>query len=252
MNKKGVMWSDIKDAILTAIVIAIGIYIIWAYFLHGGVKNVDTLQKCGSLTGNNGLCKESCDSTEMAFENLGCTGAKNICCVAKNKNMDDVVLPSGYGGNTQYDFKVTKIEFGEPPDGCTFEKSAIDTIICKPGSAYQIPVIITITNLNRAVEVYADPIAVINGNGDTVKGTGTFSGTEPAKLSTKGETSKVSSEIIITAKESIDNNYWEIYPYARCITTECRKTDTSGSRGIMSMNNNELVTIKFIGTTVAS
>jgi hypothetical protein len=246
LNKKG-LWSDIKSAIFTGITIGVGVYLIWAFVLHGGGNTVNALKSCKSLTGSGGQCKSSCDSTlEYSLENVGCSGVNNICCIRKNENQGDVILPSGYGGDPDYDFKVLDIDFDPLPPGCSPEKNtASKTIICKPNMRYSIPVVISIRNVNKPVEVYADPVVVINGNGDMIRKPGTYTGTAQLALATKDEEGDVRTHIEVDASESKDNDYWEVYPYARCISINCRKTD-SASNGILSMNVNDLVTIKFI------
>jgi len=251
MNKKGVMWDDIKNAVLAALAIGVGIYLIWAFLLHGAGTSAGALQKCGALTGSKGECKELCNTaTELTFENVGCTGVANKCCVRKAENMNDVILPSGYGGNSEYDFKVISIDFDSSlglPAGCQPDSNvASKTIICTPNGRYSIPVVIQIKNVNRAVEVYADPVVVINGNGDNMKKLGTYVGKVPLKLDAITLTGEAKTTIEVGAGESTENDYWEVYPYAICITNECKKTDSSKSNGILSMNNNDLVTIKFI------
>lgn len=247
MKKKGSWFVDnLGQMVLMAIGLGVGIYLIWAYVLHGGGDSINAAQQCGTLTTNNGECKESCDPIlELEFPDLGCKGLTNKCCVVKDPDSGDVILPSGYGGDSTYDFEVVSIAFGTTP-GCTRDPRNQKVAICPPNRQYSIPVTIIVRNTktNIVPMVYADPAVVINGNGDNIRKPGTYTGKVGAQIPVNGQAT-VTTNIVVSVSDAKVNNYWDVYPYAICTDKLCKATD-SQSRGIMSMNGNDFVTIKFI------
>jgi len=257
MNKKGV-WSDIKSALLAIAILGVSLYILWAYVFHGILPQAHTFEKCEGLSGNNGLCKESCDSTtEFAFPGVGCgNGKASTCCVRKNPNMNDVILPGGYGGDKSFEFEVVSINFGALPGKCAFDTTdplkSKKTIICPPNYQQTIPIEITVRNLYGAIIVFADPVIVINGNGDKMSKFGKYIGNTNVNLPKNtaaapapGPEFIIKSDIKIASSEAIENDYWEIYPYVKCETKECKKTDDPAGRGILNYNTNDVLTISF-------
>jgi len=254
LHKKGV-WSDIKEAVLAIAILCACLYLVWAYILHGIVPTQNTLQQCTALTGNGGQCKSICDESEMAFQGLGCTGKNNICCVRKNQNANDVMLPSGYGGDTNYDFEVTSIDFGILPSGCSPDANGNavgNTVICDPNRPYQIPIQIKVINLYKSIDVYANPVIVINGNGDNIL-VGKYPGPK-VKLTAASTTTPISGDateqtltttISVAAAQTAKDEYLEIYAYATCDLTVCKKTDDPAMRGIFNTNSKAVLTVSF-------
>jgi hypothetical protein len=269
LHKKGV-WSDIKEAVLAIAILCACLYLVWAYILHGIVPTQNTLQQCSALTGNGGVCKAQCDSTaEVAFPGLGCKGKTSLCCVKKNENMNDVILPSGYGGDTNYDFEVLSIDFVNPlPTGCQpdlADDATGKTIMCTPNRPYTISIQITIKNLYKPIDVYANPVVVLNGNGDNII-VGKFPG---AKITLKtastvtpeiptadnenaitpipGEAPEqiVTTNIKVTTDQTSENEFIDIYPYVMCDSAVCKKTDDPAMRGILNTNYKAMITVNF-------
>ncbi|MGV8141298.1 MAG: hypothetical protein ACP5NW_02565 [Candidatus Woesearchaeota archaeon] len=249
-RKKGSWFVDnLGHLILMAICLGIGIYMVWAYILHGPSSSIDSAQKCGALTLNSGTCKETCDlSIEFELPDVGCEGVANKCCVIKDENMRDLLLPSGYGGDTRYDFEVISIELGTPPAGCRADvNNPRAAMSCTPGRAYTMPIVITIRNTGTSAmtgRVYADPLVVINGNGDNIRGPGRYNTGTGSTLAVGG-TARLNANVAATASDAKLNDYWDIYPYASCVDRICRDTD-SNSRGILSTNSDVYVTVKFV------
>lgn len=251
-NKKGNWFvENLGQIVLTSIGIGIGIYFLWAYVLHGGGDSVRNLQQCGSITGNKGECKETCDkSLELELPNVGCSGVTNNCCVLKDDNMNDVILPTGYGGDNKYNFAILSIgimggEKGITGSGCSFDNRALTSMKCVAGQGITIPVYINIKQTGtELVTVRADPVIVMNDNGDSVK-EHKYTGATVVDM-TKDPVQLITN-IVITSSEAKPNTYWEIYPYATCVTKGCRDSDTS-SRGIYRKDatNSMILTIKFI------
>ena len=230
------------------LVLAISLVIlaaIWMFLVHGSLLTLKTTTTCGTLMGFKGECRISCDAyLETEYPGGGCKGQTSKCCVRKEENMADVILPSGYGGSEDYDFKVVSIAVKSLPSGCTPANNNVEnSYVCVPDKRYTIPIEITVQNVNKALEVYADPVIVINGNGDNIIKS-TYTGTAKASLSTAGQTGTVTTNIEISSSDAKANDYWEIYPYAKCITNNCKATN-AGSEGILSMNEKEFVTITF-------
>ena len=260
-NKKGSWFVDnLGQMVLVAIGIGVGIYLIWAYVLHGGGDSINSLQQCGALTGNKGQCKESCDtSLELELPNVGCKGITNKCCVAKDEGITDTVLPSGYGGTGALDFKVDSIIISgtTAPTGCEFDSKNSDgtinykSMICTPGNKIRIPVEIAVSNTGTGKDpmtVFADPAIIINDNGDSLRGPGIYTGKSSVIISSDASknTGKITTNVDISVVDSKEGYYWKIYPYAKCTTTECKKTDTR-SRGVLNLNRNDFIMVKFIG-----
>ncbi|HYD03030.1 MAG TPA: hypothetical protein VEC16_01910 [Alphaproteobacteria bacterium] len=243
-NRKGnVVTDNMANLILMAVIIGIGIYFLWAYVLHGAGDSIDAVQQCGALTGSKGVCKESCDlSAELEFTNLGCKGIANKCCIPKNENMDDVILPAGYGGNTEYDFEVISIDF-DSVGSCKKDPDNNGIILCEPGEEHEVVVIIDVKNIYGETLTYGDAVVVINGNAKNIRGPGRYTG--PSIKFTTGKTDRLRVNLEISAADAKNNDYWTIYPYATCTTAECKSTDTGRARGILSSNDDDSVTIKF-------
>jgi hypothetical protein len=250
-NKGSWFIDNLGHLILMAIAVGVGIYLMWAFVLHGGGDTFNAVQKCEALTLGSGECKESCDSTlELEFPDAGgCKGITNKCCIRKDENAGDVILPSGYGGDNTHDFEVVSIRFGTRPNNCQLDTRNPDTVmICTPNNLYSIPVSIVVQNTgtNAIPRVYADPVAVMNGNGDNIRGPGRYNtGTGMMLPVTGTKTVTVTTSVGIAASDAKPNYYWDIYPYASCTDTVCRSTD-SNSRGILSMNGDRFVTVKFV------
>jgi hypothetical protein len=259
-NKKGNFLTDNIGSFLLALAVAmVGLYLIWAYILHGGGTGLAAAQKCGALTGSRGECKMACDANiEVEFENIGCGGKDNKCCVLKDENIRDVMLPSGYGGNNDYNFDVTAIRLAAQPgvpNGCEVEQSPTGpndkSILCKPKLNYKITVEIDVENTGtEELTVSAVPVVVIGGNADLVKPSGTYVGKEET-LPSGGGTTKVYADISISSTDSKENNYLKIYPYVKCETRRCKKSDEK-SRGILDTvptDSEEVITLKFVPIT---
>jgi hypothetical protein len=252
-NKRGNWFvENLGQIVLTAIGIGIGIYFLWAYVLHGAGSSVNALQQCGSITGNKGECKESCDkSIELELPNVGCKGASNKCCVLKDDNMNDVILPTGYGGDDKYNFGILNIgikdgEQGITAAGCKPDNKALTIIKCRAGQGVTIPVYININQIGKeTVVVRADPVVVINDNGDSVK-EHKYVGTTAANLAK--DPVQLLTEIVVASTDAKPNTYWEIYPYATCVSQGCKDSDKSQSRGIYKKDptNSNVLTIKFV------
>jgi hypothetical protein len=253
MKKKGSWFIDnLGQLILMALALAVGIYMLWAYVLHGGTDSFKSAQTCGVLTGNAGECRETCDPTlELELPDVGCEGITNKCCVRKDENMGDVMLPSGYGGSPVgglYNFEVVSISFGTKPTACSFDPRDGKVLICPPNNAYTIPVNIGVTNIGTSAitQVFADPVVVINGNGDNIRGPGRYAGTPKQLIRGTTTIQTFTANVRVDANDAKLNYYWNVYPYASCTTTECKSTDTAQSRGIMSMNGDTYLTVKFL------
>jgi len=243
-NKKGNWFvENLGEIVLTAIGIGIGIYFLWAYVLHGGGDSIHTLQQCGSLTGNKGQCKETCDtSIELELPNIGCSGVANKCCILKDDNMNDVILPTGYGQSDKYDFSITLMNM-DVPKGCKMDTAT--SMKCVQGNELTTTITITVSNTGaETVTVKADPVIVLNDNGDNVR-EGNYLG-KPVDIKTKTD-AKLTTDIKISSDEAKANTYWNIYPYALCDTQVCKDADTS-SRGIYRKDatNSMVLTIKFV------
>jgi hypothetical protein len=274
LHKKGV-WSDIKDAVLAIAILCVCLYLVWAYILHGIVPTSDKLQQCSALTGNGGVCKAACDPTsEFGVSGLGCKGKASLCCISNTQNMATALLPLQYGGDSNYDFVVEGITFGDisSTTRCSIKPDDFfrKTIICEPGYTYVIPVEISVKNLYKSSDVYANPAIIINGNGDKIL-VGKYPGTEKIKLEVASAPSEaipeednpdvittipgdaptqiIPTSIKISSSQSLANDYWEIYPYVQCDTKECQKTDSPAGRGILNSNNDEFLTISFESKT---
>jgi len=252
-NKKGNWFvENLGEIVLTAIGIGIGIYFLWAYVLHGAGSSAGNLQQCGSITGNKGACKETCDkSIELELPNVGCSGVANKCCVLKDDNMNDVILPTGYGGNGKYNFEIIgmgiqKGEAGIKAIGCKPTNKALTTIKCKAGQDVTVPIYINIGQKGtEQVTVKADPVIVIDDNGDNIRA-GKYTGATAVDL-TKDPV-QLLTDVRITSTEAKSNDYWKIYPYATCTTQGCKDSDTSQSRGIYKKDatNSNMLTIEFV------
>jgi hypothetical protein len=243
-NRKGnVVTDNMANLILMAVVIGIGIYFLWAYVLHGAGDSINAVQQCGALTGSKGTCKETCDlSAELEFTNLGCKGIANKCCIPKNENMDDVILPAGYGGDTDFDFAVQSIDFNSIGT-CTNDPNNNGIILCEPGKEHVVIVAISVKNLYGKTEPNGDAVVVINGNAKNIRGPGKYTG--PSSTLASGETNIFTVRLDISAADAKSNDYWTIYPFASCTSADCKSTDTGRARGILSSNEDSFVTIKF-------
>ena len=233
-----------------AVGIAIGIYLIWAYVLHGGGDTIGKLQQCGALTGNKGECKETCDSTlEAEFPDVGCKGVANKCCVARNQDMSDVMLPSSYGGNNNIDFEVQSITLNSVVNLNTCEKedpTSDKSWICTPNNPVSLDIDILVKNTkSQTIEVYADPVVVINDNGDSIRGPGRYTGTVSSGPITAGNTAEVSTTVLISANDATNGFYIKVYPYAVCTTKECKVADSRG-RGVMNRYIDDFISLRFI------
>jgi len=246
-NKKGFTFvpETAMGWVLVIFVAAVLMGGIWIFIIHGSFNTIKTTTQCGTLMGIKGECRITCDpNLEIESPIGGCKGKASKCCVRKEENMNDVILPTPYGGSQDYDFKVTDIAIKIPlPSGCRV--TAVDkSYVCDPNTRYIIPIDITVQNVNKGVEVYADPVVVINGNGDNIRKPGTYTGTVKASLNSAGDTKIVSTKIEIAPNDAIPNYYWEIYPYAKCMTQNCRNTDP-GTDGILSADQKDFITITF-------
>jgi hypothetical protein len=254
INKKGNFLTDNIGSFLLALAVAmVGLYLIWAYLLHGGGNSLSAAGKCGALTGSRGECKAACDiNIEVEFENVGCSGKENKCCVLRDENIRDVIIPPPYGGNTDYNFEVLSIALAEQPSGsCNYENTPTGTsdnvIECRPKLSYRIPIRISVKNSGAGeVKVSAVPVVVVSGNADLVKPVGTYVG-EVVTLQ-PGDTGDVLVDITISSSDSKENNYLNIYPYVKCETRKCKSTDEK-SRGILGLNPDASITVKFVPTT---
>jgi hypothetical protein len=248
INKKGNFLTDNIGSFLLALAVAlIGLYLIWAYILHGGGDSIGAAQKCGAITGSRGECKLSCDvNLEMEFENMGCE-KRERCCVLIDADIRDVILPSGYGGNTEYDFDIESISVNLPE--CQEESGSQNgnSWICAPRRSYKIPVQIEVINTgNNNIKASAVPVVVVSGNSDLVKPVGTYTGKEEDIGS--GGAGTLFVEVGITSNDAKDGNYITIYPYAKCETRQCKRTDER-SRGILEKmpdGSDEFIIIKFV------
>jgi hypothetical protein len=246
ISKKGDFeMSKLGNFLLILAVCAIIGTALWMLLVNGSLLTLKKSTACGTLMGFKGECRVSCDPyLETEYPGGGCAGQASKCCVRKEENMADVILPSGYGGSQDYDFKVVSIAVKNLPSGCRpASTNADNSYVCTPDNKYTIPIEITVQNVNKALEVYADPVIVINGNGDNIIKS-TYTGTAKTSLNTAGQNGIVTTNIEISSSDAKANDYWEIYPYAKCITNNCKATN-AGSDGILSMNEKEFVTITF-------
>ncbi|MGV8086319.1 MAG: hypothetical protein ACP5N1_01685 [Candidatus Woesearchaeota archaeon] len=250
-NKKGSWFVDnIGQLILMAIGIGVGIYFIWAYILHGGGGSLGELQKCGALTGNNGLCKETCDrSTELELPNVGCKGLANKCCVLKDDNINSLRLPEIYGGTENYRFSINSFEIRDVGvSGCVIKGP--QRIDCNKGKEVILPIKIVVSNTGlKEVTVYAEPVIVIADNTNNIR----YPVVNPKEpITIAGATYIAPSDAIIETtiliKEDdskLEEAYLKIYPYVSCKTTECLK-DGGDIRGIMTNDESQAITVAFI------
>jgi hypothetical protein len=251
-DKRGGIWDHFGDFMLALALTLFGLMLIWGYKVHG--QNLESMQGCGQITGSRGECKISCDiNTEVEFENVGCKGKENKCCVLNDENIRDVMLPGGFGGNSAYSFDVLSIAADMSGiSACTPEANADGTTDdktwkCKPNIAYKIPINIEIQNTGTGdLDVVAVPVVVVSGNADTVKPIGTFTGD---KLSVPGgQSGTLKVTVSINSGDSKTGNYLNIYPYAKCDTRQCKRTDEK-LQGIVSRNIDTSIMIKFVPTT---
>lgn len=253
-HKKGNFLTDNIGSFLLALAVAlVGLYLIWAYILYG--VDQDAISSCGFMTGSEGICQISCDSeTEIEFENVGCKGKENKCCVLKAGDIRDTILPPPYGGNDVYNFGVTSISFAQPPSAaCTQETTAAgtdtDTYLCLPGRSYTFKIDIGVENTGDPanvddVKISAVPVVVMSGNSDTVRPYGTYTGKEVG-LSAG---TPVTADITISSSDSKEGNYMTIYPYVKCETRKCKLTDEK-RRGIVAYDEEKYLTVKFVRHT---
>jgi len=241
-NKKASWFVDnLGQLILMAIGIGVGIYFIWAYVLHGGGGTLNELQKCGSLTGNNGLCKETCDKAlELELPNVGCKGLANKCCIPKDDNVNGIVLPAGYGGNDKYNFNIDSFYIDTNKgqvEGCevTIDASRID---CTKGKEIKLPVIITISPTGTwPASIVAEPLIVLADNPNNVKNAVINPKTDTpiaGKVAGVVDVTTIETTITISATDSkLEDAYLKIYPYITCYTQQCKSDggDTKG-RGV--------------------
>lgn len=235
VHKKGSWIVDhLGEFIVMAIVVGVLMYIAWSYLLHGAGSQLTALQKCGALTGNSGVCKETCDSkVELELPNVGCKGLENKCCVLKDENIDDLGLPDGYGiPNDLYNFNIESfyIDTSQTIEGCTIGLTAW-RIDCKIGTEIQLPVGMDIINYGtKPVSVYAEPWIVIAGNGRNSVSAVTSPSAKDNPIDIdggsidSGSVGKITTNIVISSSYSnLENKYLQIYPYATCSTEECQK-----------------------------
>ncbi len=253
-RKKGNFLTDNIGSFLLALAVAlVGLYLIWAYLLHG--VNPSSMNGCGQLTGSRGTCQISCDTnTEVEFENVGCKGKTNKCCVLKDDSITRTILPPPFGGTTEYNFEITDIRFNgdissigcdqEPaPDGDTSV-----TLRCPPMRSYRIPIAVVVSSTGTGpVEVLAVPVVIVSGNADTVRPPGTYVSKEKVDI-TSAQSAEAYVDVTLSATDSKEGNYVTIYPYAKCETRKCELADES-RRGILSYSEEKYITVKFVRTT---
>ncbi len=249
-NKKASWFVDnLGQMILMAVGLGIGFYFLWAYVLHGGGDSIAKLQECGSLTGNNGACKEACDkSIEYEFPDIGCKGLANKCCVLKDDNINELNLPTGYGGSDKYNFRVNTFEIDTvQAKGCEF---TINRAECPKDIEIKIPVKISVTNIGtQTVSIYAEPLRVIADNSaktKTVINTKTPI-TIDGKINDMTSDGVIETTITISVEDSnIEEKYLRIYPYVKCDTELCKKDGgDSKNRGVMVTDNAKSILVKF-------
>jgi hypothetical protein len=256
-NKKASWFVDnLGQMILMAIGIAVAFYFIWAYILHGGAPAIAQLQQCGSLTGNNGECKETCDKNlEYEFPDIGCKGLENKCCVPKEESINDLNLPSGYGGNTEYDFSIKsfEIDIDNVPSECTTSSSDSTVIGCPQNSNINLPVKVEAINIGTGeIEVYVAPMIIIGGDSNKLSIANLETPIDKKTIAGKVSGSSASEEVILatikitTTESNSEEKYLEIYPYLICSTDNCKKTDSSKNRGIKVTDSSKIIRVKFV------
>lgn len=247
-DRKGNFLTDNIGSFLIALAVAlVGLYLIWAYLLHG--VDYGATSSCGFMTGAKGVCQISCDAdTEIEFENVGCKGKENKCCVLKEGDIRDTILPPPYGATDE--FTITSIGLESPPSAsCTQDTSdaSISTWICPPARSYTFKVAIGVEKTGTAVDndyakISAVPVLVLSGNADKVMPPGTYTGKEIGYAGT------ALADVTVSASDAKEGNYVMIYPYIKCETRKCKLTDEK-RRGILTYDPEKYIMIKFVKTT---
>jgi len=255
--KKGQDASGISfKVILGLIILGIFTFLVIKYLAFGTNDKLDTANSCGVMTGSKGLCKASCDkNTELEFAGFGCDGEKSKCCISKDDDMPDVLLPPTYGiRNNDYDFQVLNIETIIEEENlpktsqCKLDGDSLLSIRCLAGNEINIPVIINVKNIRENnISVKAYPVIVIKDDGDKVfKGRGTSdTGTT---ITQNPNPVEIKTTVTIEEDEAEKGSYLKIYPYALCDEEYCKEIDTEGNRGILRKEEteNSFLTVLFV------
>jgi hypothetical protein len=258
MHHKGV-WSDIKNVIIMALIILVSVYLLWTYVLHGGAKQIASLQSCGSLATGRGECKETCDkSIELGYKDFGCEGVKNWCCIRTQESMSDLTLPATYGSSqNEYDFIVEYVGiendnvYANDPakmksdiGDCAFQNSGANTILrCTQGTIVTFTLKIGVKSTgSKAVSVQAYPVRVRNGDQETIR---QLPASDATAIEIGDPTLETTAPITITAAEAIPNVEYKFYPYVLCSTDGCKSKDTA-NKGILRTKNDAYIQVKFV------
>jgi hypothetical protein len=231
------------------IVFGILAYIAYDKLWKGGSKGIDDRMTCNSLTYNDGVCKESCDrDLELDIGKSSCEkaskaeGVELTCCSPIDEDMQDTILPTGYGGSKEYRFDVTSISIDPLPSRCTKEENS-DNIVCPVGNSVSFQVKIGVTSTGSgSITAYANPVIVSKSDVVDKDNLATTGATTLNTNQAKGEAT--SDSITIDTADAIAGNYYKIYPYGLCNTQDCKDTDAQ-SRGVYRGNQDIYVMVKF-------
>jgi hypothetical protein len=208
-------------ALITFILLVVFYNNIWG----AGKINVDNKLTCqGAFGVGYGECinKEDCNAPSQSIASKDCKDEGMTCCISLEK--PDSILAPEFGGNDDFNFIVTHVGPGTVPAGCTKQNNKDYELVCTPDRPITLAIKVGVENTGaKVVDVFANPTIVDLSGGLSPK---ILEGSQ-IKINSKQKQELYVNYIFTGAGTSTGRQY-RVYPAAKCISSDCKKTNVKG------------------------